>query len=198
VTELEEFLRRIIQGLDAAEIPYMVVGSVASSAHGNPRSTYDVDVVIAPTPLQLTTVVRSYQQDLYADLNSAQQAMTNQSMFNVIDFSKGLKADLIFLKHRKFDLEEFSRRRKVQLHGNIAWAASPEDVILSKLEWSKMGDSERQYRDAMAVAAMQSTSLDVEYLRRWASDLNIEKLLHRLLTETSGAPTGNRPHEAAD
>ena len=166
MTELQEFLRHIVRELHAAEIPYMIVGSVASSAHGNPRSTHDVDVVIAPSSSQLADVIQRYQKDLYADLGSAQQAMANRSMFNVIDFGKGLKADLIFLKTRAFDQQEFSRRQMVEVFGSMAWTASAEDVILSKLEWCKLGDSERQYRDAMAVAAMQHETLDLAYLRR--------------------------------
>jgi hypothetical protein len=163
VTELQEFLRRVITGLDVTEIPYMLVGSVASSAHGNPRSTYDLDIVIAPTAMQLSSVVSEFQKDLYADVASAEQAMANRSMFNVIDFKKGLKADLILLKDREFGKVEFGRRQKVEVFGSYAWVASAEDVILSKLEWSKLGDSERQYRDAMQVAATQHLTLDLNY-----------------------------------
>jgi hypothetical protein len=80
VTELEEFLRRVVRGLDDAEIPYMIVGSVAGSAHGNPRSTNDLDIVISPTLLQLAQVIADFQKDLYADLLSAQQAIRRCSM----------------------------------------------------------------------------------------------------------------------
>lgn len=198
MTELAEFLRRVIQELDAAEIPYMVVGSVASSAHGNPRSTHDIDIVFSPTQHQLIAVVEKFQKGLYADLQSAQQAMADKSMFNIVDFSKGLKADLIFLKDRGFDQAEFSRRQKVEVFGHQAWAASAEDVILSKLEWSKLGDSERQYRDATAVAAMQRETLDLNYLRHWAVQLKVESLLNRLLTEIADVPKIIPPHETAD
>jgi predicted nucleotidyltransferase len=197
VSELEAFLQRIVQELEAAKISYMVVGSVASSAHGNPRSTNDIDIVIAPSPAQLIDIVREFQHDLYADLNSAQQAMASGSMFNVIDFSKGLKADLFFLKPRDFSQREFSRREKIEVFGSLAWAASAEDVILSKLEWSRLGDSERQYRDALMIAAEQRDALDINYLRHWAVQLNVEALLNRLLTEIADAP-GNDPHETAD
>jgi hypothetical protein len=119
-------------------------------------------------------------------------------MFNVIDFKSGLKVDLIFLKHRDFGKAEFSRRQKIEVVGSVAWTASAEDVILSKLEWSKLGDSERQYRDAMTVAATQPDLLDVNYLRRWAVELNVVALLERLLTEIADAPRNDLPHDTAD
>jgi hypothetical protein len=198
VTELEEFLRRVVSDIESAEIPYMVVGSVAAAAHGNPRSTHDVDIVIAPSTQQLTIVVQRFQYDLYADLTSAQSAMSTSSMFNIIDFNKGLKADLIFLKQRPFDQIEFSRRQKIKALGALVWAASAEDIILSKLEWSRLGDSERQYRDAFAVAAMQLDSIDRNYLQRWAVELEVDGLLNRLFKELATTPRIVSPHEHAD
>lgn len=87
------------------------------------------------------------------------------------DFKKGLKADSILLKDREFGKVEFG------------WVASAEDVILSKLEWSKLSDSERQYRDAMQVAATQHQTLDLNYLKHWAVQLKVEGLLDKLLAE---------------
>jgi hypothetical protein len=198
VTELEEFLQWVVAEIESVGIPYMVVGSVAAGAHGNPRSTHDVDIVISPSPQQLATAIERFQNSVYADLESAKAAMSAASMFNIIDFRKGLKADLIFLKPRPFDKMEFSRRQRLTAFGSQIWAASAEDVILSKLEWAKMGDSERQYRDAFAVAAMQRDVIDVAYLHRWGVELNVERLLDRLLAEVATAPRIEPPNEAAE
>jgi hypothetical protein len=183
VSELEEFVRRIIQGLESVGIPYMVVGSLASSAHGEPRGTNDMDVVIAVNSGRITELVAEFQRDLYADLKCAQEALAHKTLFNVIDFGKGLKADLIPLNSTPFEQSKFARRQIEQIHGSSAWTASPEDTILSKLNWAKMGDSERQYRDAVGVSALKKGTLDVGYLRKWAVELGVQELLNKLLDE---------------
>ena len=48
------------------------------------------------------------------------------------------------------------------------------------LEWSKMGNSERQCLDALNVARVQSAALDHSYLRHWAKELGVGDLLERL------------------
>jgi hypothetical protein len=102
-------------------------------------------------------------------------------MFNVIHLETGFKIDLIVRKSRAFSNEEFSRRRPAIVSGQARSFASPEDVILSKLEWSMLGNSERQFHDALNVARVQAGTLDREYLTRWAEDLGIAELLMRLL-----------------
>jgi hypothetical protein len=104
-------------------------------------------------------------------------------MFNVIDFSVGMKADLVVRKDRDFSRGEFARRRIADVEGVQAFVMSAEDAILSKLEWCKMGESERQYRDAFNVASLMWHDLDLHYLRNWAVELNVEELLQRLLDE---------------
>jgi hypothetical protein len=190
MSELEEFVRRIIQGLDSVGIPYMVVGSLASSAHGDPRGTNDMDVVIAVNSDRITELVSEFQRDLYADLKCAQEALQHKTLFNVIDFSKGLKADLIPLNESAFEQSKFARREIAQVSGSMAWTASPEDTILSKLNWSKMGDSERQYRDAVGVAALKKATIDVGYMQKWAVQLGVEELFKKLLDEVG---LSNRP-----
>jgi hypothetical protein len=104
-------------------------------------------------------------------------------MFNVIDSGAGWKADLIIRKERPFSLREFSRKVPATILGIAVAVVSPEDSILSKLEWSRDSGSERQYRDAIGVAQLNVKTLDQSYLRQWANELNIEELLDRLLHE---------------
>ncbi len=102
--------------------------------------------------------------------------------FNIIHYKTGFKIDLIVRKGRPFSREEF-RRRIPSLFGELqCWFASPEDTILAKLEWSKLGESERQYADAVYIARVHK-NLDIDYLRKWASDLGVDDLLTRLFRE---------------
>lgn len=104
-------------------------------------------------------------------------------MFNVVHLETGFKVDLIMRKSRQFSRVEFSRRQQAVYGGQNRWFATPEDVILAKLEWTMMGDTERQFTDALNVARIQGKALDRVYLQTWAKELEVEKLLRRLFRE---------------
>jgi hypothetical protein len=183
MTSQREFLAHLIGLLDEAGIPYMVAGSMGSSIHGRPRATQDADVVIDPTADQLVSFLALLEQNYYVSRDAALEAFHRRSMFNIIDVAGGWKADLIFRKNRSFSRQEFERRRQVDAMGRMLWVVSPEDTILSKLEWMKGRESDVQYSDALGVAVAQWGALDSEYLRRWARELGIENMLARLLKE---------------
>ena len=98
-------------------------------------------------------------------------------MFNVIDRKTGWKVDLIIRQDRPYSVEEFQRRGRREVIGIEVEVVSPEDAILSKLEWAKAGGSERQYRDALGIASIQWSDLDWEYMKKWAPILGVENLL---------------------
>ena len=58
---------------------------------------------------------------------------------------------MIVRKDAPYRVEEFSRRRRVAIEGQPMWLVSPEDLILSKLVWSKDSRSEVQIRDVRAL-----------------------------------------------
>ena len=83
-------------------------------------------------------------------------------MFNLVDTGSGDKVDFWILTSSPFDEECFRRRVKVALFGVAVWVPSPEDVILSKLDWSALaGGSEKQFQDALRVYEVQRANLDV-------------------------------------
>ncbi|MFH0795975.1 MAG: hypothetical protein V2A65_02840 [Candidatus Omnitrophota bacterium] len=176
-----DFLARLVMKLEDAGIPHMISGSLGSSLHGEPRATNDIDLVIAPTSEQLNVFLQSLSEGYYVSSDSAREALQNRSMFNVIDHQTGWKADFIIRKEFPFSLEEFKRRMPGTIAGIQVFVVSPEDIILSKLEWSKNSESERQFRDALGVAAVQWKTLDKEYLRKWARELKVEDILEDLL-----------------
>jgi hypothetical protein len=180
------FLQRIVAALDDAGIPYMVADSLGSSFFGQARATNDADLVIAPTAEQLDRFLAALG-DYYVDPDTAHHALRNRSMFNVIEFASGSKADLILLKDRPFSTTEFNRRIPATILGVAVSAVTPEDAILSKLESARIGESERQFRDAFGVAAVQFDCLDWAYLRKWAVELGVDGLLNRLVAELNAA-----------
>ena len=177
-----EFLAVIVARLDDAAIPHMVAGSVASSHHGEPRSTQDIDLVIDPTPEQLARFVDGLDPDRFYAGNAV-VALQHRSMFNVIEPSTGFKADLIFCKDRPFSDSEFRRREPVEVLGVQTAMATVEDTILAKLEWADASESARQLRDVAAMIRIHGGELDLVYLRRWADDLNVRVALEAALAD---------------
>ncbi|HEY4902425.1 MAG TPA: hypothetical protein VIH89_03040 [Candidatus Sulfotelmatobacter sp.] len=110
----------------------------------------------------------------YADLDAALQAHKAESMFNVIDLSTGWKIDFIIRKSRPFSREEFSRRVRVDLQGVFPFLASAEDILIAKLEWSKLARSQRQIEDAVSILRARGQTLDRSYIGRRASELRLE------------------------
>lgn len=169
-----EVLRCIVPRLEQSAIPYMVTGSIAASYYGLARATYDLDIVISATPEKLKNFIQLLPQDeYYAVLQDALDAYRHQSMFNVLDTTRSWKIDFILQKLTPFHREAFQRRAAVTFEGVLSCVISAEDLILSKLEWAKMGESERQVRDAAVVLEKRRDKLDLPYLEKWIHQLGL-------------------------
>jgi hypothetical protein len=180
----------VIRVLEELEIPHMVTGSVASSFHGRPRATHDADIVIDPTPATLDRLVSALTSGgFYLDADLARDALRRRLQFNAIETESAFKIDLIIRKDRPFSREELRRRQIVELSPKArAAVASPEDTVLSKLEWAKRaGGSERQLQDAAGVLAV-NRDLDVSYIEEWAGKLGVIDLWREILAESPEEP----------
>lgn len=179
MTPDEDAIARVAGILDRLGVPYMVTGSVASSHHGRPRMTQDVDVVADPTPPALTRFVEEVASlGFYVDADTARDALARRRQFTIIEPRSASKIDVIIRKDRPFSHGELSRRQVVLLGGGPrVGVASPEDTILSKLEWArKAGGSEKQLADAAGIVAVQGDALDHRCLDRWAEELSVSDL----------------------
>ena len=129
--------------------------------------------MIEATPAQLEAFLRALSKDeYYAEVDTALEALRHRSMFNLIDLVYGWKIDLMIRKSRPFSLEEFARRKQVNLHGVSLFLCSAEDAILSKLEWAKLSQSRRQIEDVAAMIEARWDALDRSYLERWIAALD--------------------------
>lgn len=175
-------LLTVVERLEGAGVPYMVVGSYASNAYGRPRSSFDADVVVDLDRAQVDAFVRAFAPDFVIDAAAVRRDVEAGRMFNLIPRSGIFKVGLIPLRRTAFAREEFGRRRRLRVFGRDLWLPSPEDVILSKLAWHRRGGevSERQIEDARDVYRTQQDALDRAYLERWAGELGIADLLERV------------------
>lgn len=184
MTAEEEVLGRVIGLFDRLSIPYMVTGSIAASYYGRPRATHDADVVIDPSvPQGEQLIERLDASGFYVNAETARQAVRERRQFNVIETARAAKVDLIVRKARPFSIEEFERRRRLDLpFARDVAVVAPEDAILSKLEWARQsGDSERQIRDAAGIVEVTRT-IDRAYIQRWARELGVSDLWERIAT----------------
>ena len=185
MTTQNEFVRHIVEAIEQVGIPYMLVGSIASSFHGRPRATVDADIVIDPTPQQLAAFIEPLERDCYISRQAVAAAIENHTMFNIIDAKSGWKADMIIRKNRAFSRQEFARKILSPVFGANLYLITPEDAILSKLEWAKGRMSQVQFNDALGILTVQTNRLNFEYLRKWAKELDIAEALEKLITEAN-------------
>jgi hypothetical protein len=178
---------RVVAELDRLGIRYLVGGSIASSVHGRPRATQDVDLVADLVERHVPQLVAALEREFYVDGDMISDAIHRHASFNVIHLATMLKVDVFVLAHDELGVEEMSRRVAVPLRGVTVWFASPEDIVLQKLDWHRMGEgvSERQWRDLVGVIEVQGSGFDVAYVRRWAERLGLADSLEKALDEAN-------------
>lgn len=178
---LAELVAAAIAHLDAAGIPYMVTGSLASSYYGEPRATRDLDIVIDPAPQALQRLVRGlHAAGFYIDRDAAVDALRERTQFNAIG-DGATKIDFIVRRDRPFSVEELRRRREADLLGTRGFIASVEDTIIAKLEWAATTGSERQRRDVAGMLAVGGDTVDRAYVDRWVDALGLRDVWTEVL-----------------
>ena len=182
-------LEPVLDVFERLGVRYQVGGSVASSAYGMARATMDVDIVADLEDRDVAELVRSLEAEYFADAEMIRAALRDRSSFNLIHLPTMLKVDVFVPKQRRYDREALSRSRLDTLvdepDARQVYVATPEDIVLQKLEWYRLGGeaSERQWADVIGVLSVQADCLESDYLRRWAAELGIEHLLQRALDE---------------
>jgi len=170
--------------LDEAGISYMLTGSLASAFYAVPRATQDIDVVIEAQEGGIERLVEGLlAAGWYADREAALQAWRGQTQFNAIDPDTGWKADFIVRKDRAYSREEFGRRERISLLGVELAVASLEDVLIAKLEWSRLGDSALQRRDVTQLLERTWDRADQAYVEKWVSELGLTEEWQAALAE---------------
>jgi len=180
-------LSLVTSALVQLNIPYVLVGSFASSIHGLYRATADIDLVADIKDEQVTPLYEALKEAFYVDELAMRRAVTQKGSFNAIHFDSVFKVDIFTVKD-DFAATELARRQLRRLSPDreeSVYVASPEDTILAKLRWYRAGNqfSTNQWGDVVGVVAVMRDSLDMPYLRDWAERLDVSDLLERVLEE---------------
>jgi len=162
-------LKRVIERLDRASIPYMLTGSMALNFYGHQRATDDFDIVIEVQRGDDKKLFNLFRSGFYVTEEGIREALEHQRLFNILDEETIFKVDLIVRKDDGLARSQFSRRLLKEFMGLKAYVISPEDLILSKLEWSRESRSEMQERDIRNLFSVLKEKLDLSYLEKWAA-----------------------------
>jgi hypothetical protein len=174
MTDQLQVLTHVTAALDTAGVPYMVTDSVAAGYYGQPRMTRDV-------------------RRIPAESRDRARALAHESMFNAIHQDALVKVDFVIRKSTLFRMEEFRRRRRMEIDGHPMWLVAAEDLVLSKLVWRQRSESEVQMRDVRAIIAVQGDRLDWPYVEHWAAVLGVADALERARPRTTRLLTST-PH----
>jgi hypothetical protein len=178
----------VVDALEALGVSYAIGGSLSSALHGVMRSTLDADLVADLRLEHAAPLAQALSGAFYADAEMIRDAIRRHVYFNVIHLQTAFKVDVFVIKARAFDRAQLARRQSRLLSedpARYAYVTSAEDIVLSKLEWYRMGGqvSDRQWRDVLGVLAVQGKWIDVAYMRAMAVKLGVSDLLERALQE---------------
>lgn len=180
---MDAFLSHVSRSLESVGVDYAVVGSVASSFHGEPRMTRDIDVIARIFRSDIPKLAAQFPEDeFYFDRDMVRDSVVSRQPFNIVDLRSMWKADII-LPSEPYAHEELARRQRVELVGVSLYVTTAEDTVVSKMRWSKRTESGRQLEDAAGVVRVRGASLDhgmiaalvarFDLAREWARVLDL-------------------------
>jgi hypothetical protein len=181
-----EVALRVARVLEENDVRYVVGGSLASSISGEPRSTLDVDLVVALSDEKVAAVLAALGEDFHADPEGIRRAIRDKSSANLIHLPTSIKVDLFVMGGSPVDEEQMDRRQCLRVAADpdrYLYVYTAEDILLQKLRWYRMGNevSDRQWRDILGIVLVQGNALDLAYLSRAAEVLNVSDLLEQAL-----------------
>jgi len=179
----EELLTEITRILKDLKIPYAITGGFAISVWGKPRYTSDIDIIVELMEKNIKPLAKKLQavdKDVYADEDMIKDALARKSEFNFIHPDTGIKVDFFVMDNSPYNKLKIKRAILRDMHGAKAFFVSPEDLILSKLTWSKESYSQKQLEDIKTVLRNTKIKLDFKYIETWAENQGTTDILEDL------------------
>jgi len=180
---LFEAIDWICSKLESSKIQYMITGGVAIAFWGQIRTTMDIDILVELNQKNSEPFLKSFRGEEYLDIDTAHKAIRDKKIFNIIPNNISYKFDIITLDDQNdYERQKFIRRVKMKFLNRGIYVVSPEDLIISKLMWSKStGGSERQLRDCQGVYKLNEEQIDKKYLEKWTIILGIESDVKKII-----------------
>ena len=175
-----EILKDIHSKLLEAQIDYMLTGSFAMNYYAEPRMTRDIDIVIEVPLSKKQLLIEILNEDYYISDIALDEALQRSSMFNIIHRDTVTKIDLIIKKDDDYSLQAFSRRQLLIFDGKEVSVISKEDLIISKIIWSKDSQSDMQKAD---IINLLRTGYDRDYVTLWLCKCGLMTFAKEFLSE---------------
>jgi hypothetical protein len=178
-----EIMFRVVDALERANVPHMLVGSYSSNAYGIPRSTQDADFVIelgSNSPDVLADLLRP---DLRIDPQLHFETVTGSPRYIATHAASGFTVELFLLTDDPHNRERFARRHRVEIYGRPLWLPTAEDVVVQKLRWYVRAKRSKDIDDVRNVLAVQKGRLDLPYVRAWCDQHGSRAILEDLLAQ---------------
>lgn len=175
---LFELLQKVVDVLERLEIPYLITGSVAAMAFGEPRLTNDIDIIAAIDEKHVKDLVMGFPPDeFYISEEMIREAIRRRGQFNIIHPASGIKVDVIMKQDTPFDDSRFARLHRIHpAESYLANFAAPEDVIIKKMEYYKAGGSEKHLRDIAGILKISGEMVNWDYITEWATRLDLTEV----------------------
>jgi len=172
-----DLLKKVSECFNHLNIPYLVTGSVASIAYGESRFTNDIDIVADIKEEHILGILACFPEDeYYISEDSIRNAIFHRFQFNIIHPSSGLKVDVIIKQKSEFDKERFMRGNSFTMDNVGVTFASPEDVIIKKMEFYKSGRIDKHLRDIVSMINISRDLMDMEYIEKWVKKFFLEEI----------------------
>jgi len=177
----EEVIKKATKTFEDRDIPYMLTGGIAVNYYGRPRFTHDIDFVIQIQLKDAQQITQFFEKEFYVAIEGVIEAIQYKTMFNLIHLETAFKVDCWILKDDNYPKIAFDRRRKEVIFDQPIYISSPEDLILSKLDWYKQSDTQRHYEDVLGIFQIQRGNLDLDYIRKQAEDLSFVEIVEEVI-----------------
>lgn len=180
--EQYEFLELLARALESLGVRYLITGSMASMAYGEPRLTNDIDIVADLRSGHVPGLLKLFPApEFYLSEEAVKDAIRGRKQFNIIHPSSGFKADIIIPKRDAFDTARFERAKRMRASETAeANFSSPEDVIVKKLDFYREGGSDKHLRDIAGMIRISGATLDIAYIASWAAKLGVLEVWERV------------------
>jgi len=176
----DEAVVAVLDALEAAGVPYMIVGSLASNFHGIPRSTRDADFVVELPPGSLEHFGGALPPGLTLQRQGSFEAVTGTTRYLIELAGSPFVCELFVRSDDAHDRERFSRRQRVRILGRVAFVATAEDMVVTKLRWADAARRSKDMEDIRHIMAVRGSELDWAYVQRWAAEHGTTRLLEQI------------------
>ena len=183
-----EIVAKVIDAIQRCNISFMIVGSFSSNIYGVERSTQDVDIVLRLESRSINDLIQALGPDFYVDPQIGFETVTMTSRFIASHLNPHFKIELFMLSDDAHDLKRFERRRTLHIRGRTVDFPTPEDVIITKLRWSKGGRRTKDIDDVRNVLSVQQGHLDLPYIRHWCAQYDTLDLFEKTLASVPPLP----------